>query len=320
MSRGARLTLALGAMAAASLGLPSAALAHVGEAPPPADAFAILLAWRFDPPVVIPVVLTAWAYLGLARSVGRAHPTNPWPRRRTAYFLGGLATVLLALVSPIEILSDALLTVHMVQHMLLMVVAPPLFAASGIGTLLLRASRPALRGRLLLPLLHGRLGLLLYPPLGWLAFTAALWGSHLTELYNLALLDDGVHAVEHLLYIAAATLFWWPIFSPDPLRWRLHPSLRLVLVATQLPPVSFLGVILMSAGHVLYPAYLGRAASYGIDALADQRAAGALMWVMGDMMLIGAAMLVVADWMRVADREAERVDARLDRQHRDASQ
>jgi cytochrome c oxidase assembly factor CtaG len=288
-------------------------LLHLEGRPVPTDLGEIFLAWHADPFVLVPIALAAWAYVELARSVSDRHPTNPWPRRRTAFWLGGLVAIVLALQSPVDALSEHLLVVHMVQHMLLTTVGPPLLAASGIGTLLLRAAAPPVRTRLLLPLLHGPLGLLAHPAVGWIAFVVVMWGSHMSGLYNLALTDPTVHVLEHVLYLAAATLFWWPVFSPDPLRWRLHPGVRVLYLIGQLPSMSFLAVVLLTAPSVLYPAYVGRAELFGIDPLIDQQAAGALMWVTGDMALIGAALLVAADWMRQSERQNARVDARLAR-------
>jgi len=285
---------------------------HV-EGSAPTEPLEIAAAWHADPLVIVPLVLAAWGYLELMRSVNRRHPANRWPRRRAAMWIVGLVAIFLALQSPIDALSEQLLTVHMVQHALLTLVAPPLLAASGIGTLLLRASSPHVRSRYLLPLMHGPLAIVVHPIVGWIAFAAVMWGSHMSGLYNLALTDPTVHMFEHLLYLVAACFFWWPIFSPDPMRWRLHPGARLGLVFGQLPSMSFLAVVLLTAPVVLYPAYVGRAELYGIDPLVDQQAAGALMWVIGDVALIGAALIIAADWMRKSERQDARVDARLAR-------
>ena len=293
-------------------------LLHLEGRPVPTDLGEILLAWHADPFVLVPIVLAAWGYVELARSVNARHPTNPWPRRRIAFWIGGLGAILLALQSPIDALSEHLLVVHMVQHMLLTTVGPPLLAASGIGTLLLRAAAPRVRTRILLPLMHGPLAVLVHPAVGWIAFVAVMWGSHMSGLYNLALTDPGIHVLEHVLYLVAATLFWWPVFSPDPLRWRLHPGVRVLYLIGQLPSMSFLAVVLLTAPSVLYAAYIGRAELFGIEPLIDQQAAGALMWVTGDMALIGAALLVAADWMRQSEQQNARVDARLARR-RDAA-
>lgn len=293
------------------------ASAHAGEGPPPTDPGAILTAWHFDLPLIVALALAAYAYLATTRSVDTAHPRNPWPKRRTVSFLLGLGALAFALISPIDTLADDLFTVHVVQHLLLVAVAAPLFAASGIGTLALRAAPATLRNGTLLPILHSRVvTIATFPLLGWIAFVAVMWGSHFSSLYNAALLDDGIHALEHLLYLSAAGLFWWPLVSPDPLRWRLHPGVRLVALLAQMPPMSFLAVTIIGASAPLYPAYLGRGAVFGLDALADQRIAGSLMWVAGDLsLLIPMAALAVA-WIRHEEGEAKRVDARLERERR----
>lgn len=300
------------------LATPMGAAAHgQGGGPPPTDLVGILLAWHLDLPIILGILAAGAAYLYAVTSVNRAHRSNPWPRRRTAAFVLALLGLALALLSPLDTLADDLLTVHVVQHMFLVAIAAPLLAASGIGTLALRAASDDTRRRYLLPILHSRVvSALTYPVVGWVAFAGVMWGSHLTSLYNAALLDDGLHAIEHMLYLSAAALFWWPMLSPDPLRWRIAPGPKLVALLAQLPAMSFLAVIIVMASTPLYAAYLGRTDAFGIDALADQRIAGSLMWVLGDLsLLIPFAWLLVV-FMRHEDAEAKRVDARLARERR----
>lgn len=306
--------------AALGLALPPTALAHgASQGAPPTDPLGIAMAWHVDLTLMLALAVAAAAYVSAARSVDAAH-TNGWPRRRAATYIAGLVAVGLALLSPIDTLSDDLLTVHMVQHLLLVSVAAPLFAASGIGTLALRAASADVRNRYLLPFLHSRVvSALTFPVVGWVAFAGVMWGSHFTTLYNAALLDDGVHAFEHLLYLAAACLFWWPLVSPDPLRWRLHPGAKLMALIAQMPPMSFLAVTIIGATAPLYAAYLGRTDALGLDALTDQRIAGSLMWVTGDLALLipGAYLLLLL--VRHEEAEEKRVDARLDRERRSQS-
>lgn len=293
---------------------PANALAHGTDAAAPTELGSILLAWHLDVPLILGLLIAAAAYLHAARQVDRAHPRNRWQRSRTAAFLGALAAVAVALVSPVDALSGQLMTVHMVQHLLLTMVAPPLLAASGIGTLALRAASPSTRRRVLLPVLHSRLmAIVTFPVVGWLALAGAMWGSHFSSLYDLALTDDSIHALEHAMYFGAASLFWWPIFSPDPLRWRLSPAIRIGSLLAQFPQMSFLALAILSADRPLYPTYLGRTAAYGMDALLDQRIAGAIMWATGDLVLIGSVIAVLLVWMRAEEAEADRADARADR-------
>lgn len=214
------------AVAALVFGPPTNASAHGGGGGlPPTEPLAIALAWHVDLPVIAGLLVVGLIYIQAARFVDAAHPGNPWPARRTAAFVVALLAIGLALLSPIDTLSDDLLTVHMVQHLLLVAIAAPLFAYSGIGTLALRAAPNDIRKSYLLPILHSRVvSWLTFPVVGWVAFAGVLWGAHFTSLYNAALLDDGVHAFEHILFLATACLFWWPLLSPDPIRWRIHPA------------------------------------------------------------------------------------------------
>lgn len=305
---------ALGLAAIGALAAPAVVTAHgSGQGPTPTDAIGILSAWHLDVPVILGLSIAAAAYIGAVRSVDTAHKRNPWPRRRTAAFLGAIVALVLALLSPIDTLADDLLTIHMIQHLLLVSVAAPLFAASGIGTLALRAATAETRNRVLLPILHGRIvTALTFPVVGWLAFASVMWGSHFSSLYNAALLDDGLHAVEHMLYLTAASLFWWPLLSPDPLRWRLHPGAKILALVAQMPSMSFLAVAIVGASTPLYAAYLGRSDAFGLDALADQRLAGSIMWLLGDaafLIPIGYLLVVL---LRHEEAETKRVDARLD--------
>ena len=313
-----RLALVASAAVAVALGAPPIALGHgAGQGPPPTDPLGIALAWHLDLPMILALAIAAAAYGSAAGSVSGAHPTNPWPKRRTVAYLAGVTAVGLALLSPIDTLSDDLLTVHMVQHLLLVSVAAPLFALSGIGTLALRTASADVRNRYLLPFLHSRfVGALTFPVVGWIAFAGVMWATHFTALYNAALLDDGIHAIEHLLYLGAASQFWWPLLSPDPLRWRIHPGAKLIALLAQMPPMSFLAVTITWASAPLYAAYLGRTDALGIDALSDQRFAGSLMWVTGDLALLIPGVALLAALLRHEEAEAKRVDARLDRERR----
>lgn len=295
---------------------PTRTLAHAAsDGPPPTDALGIALAWRLDVPILLGLAAASAFYLSAARSVNAAHGENRWPARRTAAFLVGLVAIAVALLSPVDTLSDDLLTVHMVQHLLLVSVAAPLFALSGIGTLALRAARADVRKRYLLPFLHSRLiAALTFPVVGWAALVIVMWASHFTALYNNALLDEGIHAVEHLLYLAAASLFWWPLLSPDPLRWRLHPGVKFIALLAQVPTMSFLAITIIGAPAPLYPAYIGRTDAFGIDALTDQWIAGSLMWAGGDFALVLPIVVILVALVRHDEAEARRVDARLDRE------
>jgi putative membrane protein len=306
----ATLPATLVAMAGA-LVLPSTALAH-GQTVPAPELPGVLLAWRLELLPLAGIGIAAAAYLWLVRSVRAAHPHNPPARWRAAAFLGGLVALLLALVSPIEAYEGQLFSVHMVQHMLLELVAAPLLLLGAPVTLALRAASPSVRHGLL-RVLHSRVvAVISYPLLAWLLFAAVNWGWHFSSLYNQALESPPLHDVMHVSFLAAALLFWWPVIGADPSRWRLPYPVRLFYLFLAMPQNSFLGVALMSAPAVRYPHYLTNLRPWGPTPLADQTVGGILMWVVGDVAFLLAMAFVVGAWVRHEDRRTARLDARLD--------
>jgi len=291
--------------------VPAQTAAHGPVAPAPTLP-GVLLQWRPAPLVLVALVAATLGWLILARRVSVAHPAKPHPRWRSAAFLGGLAVLALALLSPIEAYEGQLFSVHMLQHMLLELVAAPLLLLGAPATLALRAAAPSVRARLL-SVLHSRaVTVLSFPLLAWVLFAAVNWGWHFSSLYNDALETPWVHDVQHLTFVAAALLFWWPVVGADPARWRLPHPVRLFYLFLAMPQNSFLGIALMSAPLALYPHYLTNARDWGPSPIVDQSVGGMLMWVGGDVVFLLAMGLVVAAWVRAEDRRTARDDARED--------
>lgn len=290
---------------------PSPALAH-GAVPPMPRWPDTLLAWTINPLPLLAVVGAALGYWWLVRRVERRHHRNPVPRTRQWAWMGGLAAVVAALLSPIETYSGALLTVHMVQHLLLQFVAAPLLLLAAPVTVLLRAVGPTARQGLLV-VLHSRLvRALTFPLLAWFLFAAVNWGWHLSDLYDMALEVEWVHYLQHLTLFGAALLFWFPVVGADPGPWRLPHPVRLFYLFLAMPQNSFLGVAILNAAGVLYFHYATSGRDWGPDPLLDQQAAGTLMWVWGDLALILAIVAVIAAWVRQEERRNAREEARLD--------
>lgn len=300
------------ALAGTVLTVAPAAAHGVLPAEPP-SAGTLLLGWTFEPILVLPLVVVAAAWWRLLGAVDRGHPNRPVPALRRWAFLGGLLAIAVALQSGIERYDTTLFSVHMVQHLLLMFVAPPLLALGAPVTQLMRAATPGVRKRWILPVLHSRpVGVLAHPVVAWLVFASVMWATHFSPLFDLSLEDPLVHDLEHGLYLGSALLFWWPVFGLDPSPHRMGYPGRLAYLFLQMPQNSFLAMAILFAEAPLYPHYATLGSPYGIDALADQRLAAGLMWFVGDVIFLVALLLVLVGWMRSEQRAAARADRRAD--------
>jgi putative copper resistance protein D len=273
----------------------------------------LLLGWSFEPVITLGLVGAAVAWTVAVRRVNAAHPSSPVPRARSIAFAFGLTAIAFALMSGIEQYDTALFSVHMVQHVLLILVAAPLMALAAPVTLLLRVSRPEARRRWILPALHSRLlKTISHPVVAWVVFAAVMWGSHFSPLFNLALENPSIHDLEHVLFLAAALLFWWPAVGLDPAPWRMPHAARGFYVFLQMPQNTLLAVVILYAAGPLYPHYATLNRPWGPTPLADQQLAGGIMWIAGDLLFIAAIGAIIAAWMRFEDRNAAQADRRVD--------
>ncbi|MDP9300060.1 MAG: cytochrome c oxidase assembly protein, partial [Actinomycetota bacterium] len=239
-----------------------------------------------------------------------AHGRVPRPHARLAFF-AGLGVVAIALTGPIDAAVTTSFSVHMIQHLLLTMIAAPLLLLGAPITLALQAWPGTPRGWLLATLRSAPARLLGNPLVAWALFFVVLWGIHFTGLYEAALRNDGLHALEHIALLVTALLFWMPIVRADPIPSGLSHPARILYLFVAMPAMAFLGLTIVSSRHVLYPAY---AQADGVArALADQRAAGAIMWAGAMVLIVPALAFVLLDWMHADEREAARVDARLER-------
>ena len=225
--------------------------------------------------------------------------------------MAGLVAIAVALTSPIEAYEGLLFSVHMIQHMLLELVAAPLLLAGAPITLALRVSSPRVRRGLLAVLQSRVVHVISFPVIAWVLFAAVNWGWHFSTLYDQALENDLLHYVQHATFLGAALLFWWPAIGADPSPWRLPHPMRLFYLFLAMPQNSFLGVALLQTSTVLYPHYVTNGRTWGPSPLEDQHLGGVLMWVMGDMAFLAGMAVVVALWVRHEERRTSRLDARL---------
>jgi cytochrome c oxidase assembly factor CtaG/ferredoxin len=264
-----------------------------------AAAAAALRSWTFQPWVVLPLMVTALVYARGWRQLRQQMPQRFGPGRLVA-FETGLATVLLAIVSPLDAFSGLLLEVHMAQHLLLMMFAPPLIWLGAPVTPLLRGLPPSVLkigvGPFLAsPALQRFERRLSHPAVCWVVFVGTMWAWHAPALYELALRSPFWHQVEHLCFFSTGLLFWWPVIQPWPSRpvwprWAIVPYLLLAHIQN-----TAFSAVFTFAGHVLYPTYAAAPRLWGISALEDQATAGAIMWVPGSLVLLVLVAWVILD-------------------------
>jgi len=256
---------------------------------------ALLWAWDFDATVVIGSILLLAGYFVTHRdNLSR----SPW-------FVAGVALMFVALESPLDALSDSyLFSAHMLQHLILLLAVPIL--------LLLGLSRRFVDWILRSPFNRATERALGNPIVAWTLGMSALWVWHLPVLYNAALADENIHIVEHLCFLVSATIFWWPIFTPEP-RCRMATMPAVVYLALGAAASSLLAIWLTFEKPGLYPAYLSPTdplgilpmlrEQWGLTPAVDQEVGGLIMWIPGGMVYLAAIVGVLARWY--ADPESE---------------
>jgi putative membrane protein len=266
----------------------------------------VLLRWHADPLVVLGITALAAAYLLAVRRIEARGGSVP--RARVRFLAGCVVVLVVALCSPVAAVSERRFSVHMVQHLLLMYGAAPLLAFAAPVTTALQALGPGAGRRRLLALLHSPVvRMLSHPVVTWVAFAATMYATHFSGLYDASLRNSYVHGFEHMVYLAAASLFWWPVVRRDPVPGTFPWPARVLYLFLAMPMQSFLGVAIFNSDAVLYAHYAARS-----GALADQHLAGAIMWAGGDLLMLSSIGIAVAAWMRHEARETVRLDAHLD--------
>jgi cytochrome c oxidase assembly factor CtaG len=274
---------------------------------PSAEAFSSLSqAWAFEPWVSVPIILAAGIYADGWKRLRQRAPQHAGPKNLGA-FLSGLAVIVLALASPLHALGALLLQAHMLQHLLLMMVAPPLLwlgapllpMLHGLPRQLLRAcGRPIFTCLPLLWLTRA----FSHPVVTWLLFVISTWAWHVPRLYEGALASDVWHHLQHLSFLVTGLAFWWPVLQPYPSRpvvprWGLILYLALADLQN-----TILAAGLVFSERVLYPTYDVMPRLWGVSALDDQAAAGALMWVPGSIAFLLPAAWIVGQLLSPQER------------------
>lgn len=268
--------------------------------------------WSAEPAVLVPVALLAWCYgrgwqrlAAASRREGRDGKDPVASGGREAAFAGALLVVVLALQSPLDRLSALLFWVHMVQHLLLLVVAAPL-AVLGAPWLPLWAGAPAFVRRGATRLAGGRPASRLFsvlrpastPPASFAVFLVVLWAWHLPPLYDAALRVQAVHDVEHLTFLGAGVLFWSQVLASPPLPRRLGPLWRAGYMFAAMGQNVALAAAVGLSRVAWYAPYASLADRPGhVGALWDQQFGAGVMWTLGDVPFTIVLTASIAAWL-----------------------
>jgi cytochrome c oxidase assembly factor CtaG len=217
-----------------------------------------------------------------------------------ATYLSGLALVGLALMSPIDVLASQLFFIHMIQHLLLVMLAPPLLLLANPFPFFLWGLPVEARGQvahLFTPQSAFRRTLrsLTPPGLVWLIFIATFLGWHDPNAYNLALRSDLIHNLEHLTFFGTALLFWWHVIRVGPrIHGRFPPGARIAYLLATVPVNMLTGIVIAFTTQPIYTYYTTVPRLLGLTVMQDQMLGGVIMWIPGSMMYIIAALILIA--------------------------
>jgi putative copper resistance protein D len=237
-----------------------------------------------------------------------------WPPGRTVAFLaGGVGVIAFAGLSGLGAYDTTMFSLHMIQHMLLAMVAPIFLALGAPVTLALRTAPRRFRS-ILLTVLHSRFAkVLTFPLIGWGIYVASPFALYFTGWYPATLDNPVLHELLHLHFLLVGALFFWPMVGIDPIPGRQsHPFRFLILVST-LPFHAILGLTIYTQTTLIGAEHYQALKLGWLDPMTDQRVGGGLLWTSGE--LVGLIMLgvVTAQWIKASEREAAREDRRLDR-------
>jgi cytochrome c oxidase assembly factor CtaG len=283
---------------AAGVLLPAVALAHTGEPLQPDD---LWRAWELDPGVVIPLAVAAWLYVRGARVQRVSTP------RQLVFFWCGWVSLLIALISPLHPMGEALFSAHMTQHEILMLVSAPLLVLS----------RPLVTFLWGMPFewrriigqwaksdyVHGSWMFLTAPFTGWCIHAVAIWSWHAPFLFNLTLTSELAHSAQHLSFFLSALLFWWALFYAHGRKTYGAGVLYLFTTAIH---TGILGALLTFSPRIWYSSYVSTTQAWGLTPLQDQQIGGLIMWVPASLVYLVAGLCLFAAWLKESDTILER--------------
>jgi putative membrane protein len=275
------------------------------------------LAWSPDPFFLVACLLGLALYgWGVVRLVRRG---DAWPVERTVAFVVGVLSVMLVLCTGLNDYGMVMFSVHMVQHMVISMLSPILILLGAPITLALRALPTAGRDRkgpreLLLMFLHSRfMRVVTHPAFTIPLFIASLYALYFTPIFDSLMGSKTGHIAMMCHFLAVGLVFFWPIMGVDPGPHRPGYLLRMLELFAGMPFHAFFGIALMMASEPMVETYRNPPSSLGIDALADQTAAGGIAWAFSEIPSVLVLLALLFQWHRSEERQARRSDRAADR-------
>ena len=260
-----------------------------------------LTQWNWEPSIVIGTALIVGLYLYAVGPLRKKYHLAEHVKKAQVFsFLLGMFIMFLALVSPLDELGDSyLFSAHMVQHLCITIIGPPLLLIGIPGWLV----DPLLRKPLIFPIAR----VLTFPALAFFLYNFDFWLWHAPPLYNATLENQNIHILEHLTFIVFGVIYWWPVFSPSALLPRLSIGGQVLYLFLSGMPTVALGAGLTFLPP-LYAPYLAAPRIWGLSPAADQQLGGLIMWVPGNIVYIVIVSILFIRWMQgqeVKQREQE---------------
>ena len=279
-------------------------MSFAGAISPPVQLHTLITGWQTDwlslVAVAVDIALGAGYVLAARRLSHKGRHWSPW---RTASFLAGIVTILVATASGLASYDDSVFSIHVIQHLLLMNVAPIFLVLGAPVTLALQASGRHTQTTILGVLHHPIVEVITNPLVVLFFFSVTMIGYFLTPFYQFSLEHPLVHDLTHLHFLITGCLYWWLVVGIDPSRWRLTPPMKLGFLAVDIPVGTLLGLALTQATTSAAPSF---------HTLADTQQGGGLLWIASELFTFAAIGIVVFQWMRSDTREAVRGDRRAD--------
>jgi putative membrane protein len=264
-----------------------------------------LTAWQSGPfSIIVAIALVSCAYWYLRADWKLASKGRRWPGRRTLSFMAGLAAVELAVQSPVATFTGSYFQAHVAQHLLLMVVAPPLLALGAPSTLLLQTAGRLTKKQWLMVIRSRPFAVLTFPVLVWFFYFGAMFAFFLSPLINVAMHHMDLMDAFNLSFLMGGCLYWWPMVGLDPnLHWRMGYGARIANLALGVPFEAFLGVAILQQASPIASMY----------SLQSTHAGGGLLWSATELSTFAGVIPIFLQWIRSDERAGARADARADR-------